>query len=259
MTANRHPNPRALAELTPKELREGSFDTAILPIGATEFHGDHLPYCTDTLAAEALAYRFADEIGTALVLPPIDYGMSLHLMAWPWTLSVRPQTLTSMVVDIGESLLNHGITRLLVVTAHDGNPGPVEQAARELNDTRGMTVAAFSGWQEMAKHLLRGRFDIDEDHGGQSEMSMVLYLAPHLAHPDRAVDVPNQQMDHPVRVFGPFSNVVPHGYSGPPSCGTAEEGEAILDAIAAHVGPFLRDLAANGWTNGSWMSGIEKD
>lgn len=247
-----------LERLTPKEVREGGFDTAVLPVGATEYHGDHLPYCTDTLMATALAERFAAEIGTALVLPPVAYGMSLHLIAWPWTMSVRPETLTAIVIDVAESLLAHGITRLLVVPAHDGNPGPIEQAARELNDRHGMTVALFSGWQSLSRRLLAGRYDIDLDHGGSSEMSIVLYTAPDLARQERAVDVPNQRMDEPVRVFGPFSNVVPHGYSGQPSKGSAEEGSAILDAIADHVGPFLRDLSANGWVNGAWMSGIEQ-
>lgn len=63
-------------------------------------------------------------------------------------------------------------------------------------------------------------------------------------------------MDEPVRVFSSFDGVVPHGYSGPPSAISAAEGEAILDAVAAHVSPFRRDLTANGWRNGSWMSGI---
>ena len=87
-------------------------------------------------------------------------------------------------------------------------------------------------------------------------MSVVLCLAPHLAHQDQAVDVPNQRMDEPVRVFGAFDRVVPHGYSGKPSEGSATEGEAILDALAAHLGPFLRQLSDEGWQNGSWMSGI---
>lgn len=247
-----------LERLTPKEIREGNFDTAVLPVGATEYHGDHLPFCTDTLMATALAERFAAELGTALVLPPVAYGMSLHLMAWPWTISIRPETLTAIVVDVAESLLAHGITRLLVVPAHDGNPGPIESAAREINDRHGMTIAVFSGWQSLGRRLLAGRYDIDLDHGGSSEMSVVLHTAPDLAHQERAVDVPNQRMDHVVRVLGPFSNVVPHGYSGQPSRGSAEEGAAIIDAIAAEVGPFLRELAANGWVNGSWMSGISR-
>lgn len=250
-----------LTELSAREIREGGFDTAILPIGATEWHGDHLPYCTDTLTAAALAEHFARELGAnALVLPPLDYGVSSHLLAWPWTLSIRPATLTAIVEDVGESLLRHGVRRLLVVSAHDGNPGPIEAAGRELHRRHGVATAVVSGWQGMAKRLLAptGR-EIDEDHAGQSELSIVLFLRPDLARPERAVDVPNQRMDHPVRVIGGFDAVVPHGHSGSATRATAAEGAAILDAIAGHVGPFLRALAANGWRGGSWMSGITMD
>lgn len=138
-------NPLLLAHLNPADLEERGIDTAILPIGATEFHGNHLPFSTDTIMAEGLALRLAAELETAVVLPPLDYGMSLHLMAWPWTISLRPETLTGVVIDIAESLLGHGITRLLVVSTHDGNPGPVENAARELNDRHGIVVALFRG------------------------------------------------------------------------------------------------------------------
>lgn len=248
----------ALAELTPVELKAGGYDTAVLPVGATEYHGAHLPFSTDTIAADALSHRFAWELGTAVVLPPVSYGMSLHMLNWPWSLSLRPETLTNVIIDIAESLWKNGITRLLVVTAHDGNPPCAENAARELNDRHGMAVAVFSGWQGMAQRLLAGTaYEIDEDHGGRSEMSMTLYAAPQLAHPERAVDLPIQHASEPVNVRGPFSNVVPHGYSGAPSEGSAEEGEAMVEAIAAEVGPFLRNLSANGWMNGSWMSGIE--
>lgn len=247
----------ALADLTPKEVREGGFDAAVLPVAATEYHGDHLPYCTDTIMAEALAERFARELGTALVLPALAYGVSLHHIGFPWTLSVRPTTLIQTVIDIGESLLRHNVRRLLVVSAHDGNPAPIEVAARELSDRHGMTVALFSGWQGMARLLLAEKgYEIDLNHGGQSEMSVALFLRPDLARPERAVDLPHQRTDHPIRVFGSFDRVSPDGYTGPPSKGSAEEGAAVLDALAAHVGPFLRDLAANGWQAGSWFSGV---
>lgn len=249
-------NPLLLAHLNPNDLRERGIDTAILPIGATEFHGNHLPYSTDTIMAEGLALRLAAELETAVVLPSITFGMSLHLMAWPWTISLRPDTLQAIVIDVAESLLASGITRLLVVSTHDGNPAPVENAAREINDRHGMAIALVRGWQSAAQSLLAGTWDIDQDHGGQSEMSVVLFLAPDLARQDQAVDVPNQLMDHPVRVFGSFDRVVPHGYSGKPSQGTAAEGEAILDGLAAGFGPFLRQLQDEGWQNGAWMSGI---
>lgn len=249
-----------LAELTAKEVRETEFDTAVLPVAATEYHGDHLPYGADTIMATALAERFARELGTALVLPTIAYGVSMHHITFPWTLSVRPQTLTQIVFDVGESVLRHGISRLLVVSAHDGNPAPIENAARELADRHGIAVALFSGWQVMARQLLADtEFQVDLDHGGGAEMSAVLHLRPELAHPERAVDLPHQRSGHPVRLFGSFEDVSPRGYTGPPSSGSAEEGAAVLDALAAHVGPFLRELAANDWRNGTWMSGIGKD
>lgn len=246
-----------LADLTAKEIRDGGFDAAVLPVAATEYHGDHLPYSADTITATAIAERFAQELGTALALPAVPYGVSMHHAMFPWTLSIAPQTLTQVVFDIGESLVRHGVERLLIVSAHDGNPAPIENAARALADRHGIAVALFSGWQGMARQLLAGtEFDVDLDHGGSSEMSMVLHLRPELAHPERAVDLPHQQMGHPVRLFGSFADVSPSGYSGSPSRGRAEEGAAILEALAGHVGPFLRELAANGWRNGPWMSGI---
>ena len=250
----------SLADITGKEVREGGFDTAVLPVAATEYHGDHLPYGADSITATALAERLARELGTALVLPAMPYGVSMHHAMFPWTLSVDPHTLAQVVFDIGESLLRHGITRLLVVSAHDGNPAPIENAARRLADRHGIAVALFSGWQGMARELLADtEFSVDLDHGGSSEMSMVLHLRPELAHPERAVDLPQQRTGHPVRIFGSFSDVSPRGYTGPPSQGSAAEGAAILDAIAGHVGPFLRELAANGWRNGFWMSGVGND
>jgi creatinine amidohydrolase len=246
-----------LADITAKEVREGGFDAAVLPVAATEYHGDHLPYGADTIMATALAERFARELGTALVLPTIPYGVSMHHAMFPWTMSINPQTLTQVVFDIGESVLRHGITRLLVVSAHDGNPAPIENAARALADRHGIAVALFTGWQVMSRQLLADtEFTVDLDHGGGAEMSAVLYLRPELAHPERAVDLPNQRTGHPIRLFGSFENVSPRGYTRPPSRGSAEEGEAVLDALAAYVGPFLRELAANGWRSGPWMSGV---
>ena len=248
-----------LADVTAREVREGGFDAAILPVAATEYHGDHLPFGADTIMATALAERFARELGTALVLPTMPYGVSMHHAMFPWTLSVAPQTLTQVVFEIGESVLRHGITRLLVVSAHDGNPAPIENAARALADRHGVAVALFTGWQAMARQLLADtEFTVDLDHGGGAEMSVVLHVRPELAHPERAVDLPHQRSGHPIRLFGSFEDVSARGYTGPPSRGSAEEGAAVLDALTAHVGPFLRELAANGWRTGPWMSGVSE-
>jgi creatinine amidohydrolase len=244
----------ALADLTGAEIRAGGFDKAVLPVGATEFHGDHLPYGTDTLMAEALARRFAADLGGMLLLPSIPYGPSAHHLAFPWTLSIQPATLTALVIDISESLLHHDIRKLLVVTAHDGNPAPVEIACRALHARHGLNVALFSGWQGKARALLAPRgVAIDLDHAGESEMSMTLYAAPALAHPERAIDRLGEATGLPVQVFGGYEQIMPAGYGGAASRGTAEQGRAIVDALADWVVPFLRRLDANGWRAGPWL------
>ena len=244
-----------LAEMTARAVREGGYDKAVLAVGATEYHGDHLPYSADTITAEALARRFAADLGGMLVLPPLAYGVSTHHLAFPWTLSLRPETLTATVIDIAESLLRHDIRKLLVVTAHDGNPAPVEVACRTLHDRHGLHVALFSGWQGRSRALLAGQGrPIDFDHAGGSEMSLVLYAAPGLARPGASPDLPGEPDAGPVRVFGGYDELAPAGYTGAPSEGSAEEGAAIVAALAGVVVPYLRRLDANGWRPGAWMN-----
>lgn len=246
-----------LERLTSQAIEDGSFDKAILPVGATEYHGPHLPYGTDTIGAEALAEAFARDLGDTLVLPAISYGVSHHHLSWPWTMSIRPDTMIALIQDVAESLIHHGIQKLVIVTAHDGNPGPAEAAARILSQEHDMSVAILSGWQGKARELLAPEWDIDGDHAGQSELSIVLYAAPETARPELATKQPNQFMDHPVEVIGGFDGTVPLGYSGNATAATAEEGAAIVRAMTELVVPFLRKLDANGWKRGSWMSGIE--
>lgn len=245
---------QSLADLTGVEVRASGFDKAVLPVGATEFHGDHLPYGTDTLTAEVLSKRFAADLGGMLVLPALPYGPSAHHLAFPWTLSIQPATLTALVTDLAESLLHHGLRKLLVVTAHDGNPAPVEIACRALHARHGLSVALFSGWQGKAQALLAPRgLAIDLDHAGESEMSLVLYAAPHLAQPERAADRPGEAIGLPVQVFGSYDQIMPDGYGGAASAGSAEQGRAIVDALAGWVVPFLRRLDAHGWQPGPWL------
>lgn len=246
---------RHLAEMTAREIREGTFDTAILPVGATEFHGDHLPYGSDTFMATALAERFALIVGTAIVLPAIPYGVSLHHLSFPWTVSVKPATLAQYILDIGESLIENGIRRLMVVSAHDGNPAPIEIASRTLSHEHGVDVALFTGWQGMARELLAEKgFDIDRDHAGSSEVSAMLYLRPELAHSDRSKDLPNEPVGLPLKMFSSFENISSAGYTGSPSGGSAAEGEAILNAIEEYVRPFLTKLVENDWRLGAWAA-----
>mgnify|MGYP001335432808 CR=1 FL=1 len=243
-----------LADSTAAMVREGGYDKAAIGVGATEYHGDHLPYGSDTLIAHELARRVAGQLDGMLVLPPIAYGMSWHHLSFPWTLSLSPETLTNLVYDIGASLHAHGIRKLLVVTAHDGNVAPVEIAARRLHHDLGLHVAGMLGWQGRAASVLVPQgFAVDEDHAGQSETAAIAAIAPHLVHREAATDEPNEPFDLPIHVFGSFGQLAPAGFGGAATQGAAEDGERMLNADVEHVLPFLRALDANGWQPGAWM------
>ena len=82
---------------------------------------------------------------------------------------------------------------------------------------------------------------------------MVPHAASGLAHPERAVDHPSEPPGAPVRLFGGYESLAPRGYTGAPSAGSAEEGAAIVAALAAFVVPYLRKLDAHGWRPGARM------
>jgi creatinine amidohydrolase len=242
-----------LDRLTGRAVGDGRYDKAILPLGATEYHGPHLPYGTDTIAAETLAAAFAQELGRTLVLPPMPYGVSHHHLAFPWTASVRPDTLSLVVRDVADSLVRNGIARLLILSAHDGNAPVAQVAARHLSQDHRISVAVFSGWQRKSRAALAGTRTIDLDHAGQSETSLTLYAAPETVRLDLASAEANEPSGLPIDVVGSFADVVPRGYSGAAASGTREEGEAIVAVLVRLVVPHLRLLDAHGWRGGAWM------
>jgi len=95
-------------------------DRLILVIGSTEQHGRHLVLGTDVWQAWEIAARLSERSGV-LLAPPVSYGMSLHHLGFPGTLSLRPQTLSSVVADLLESAYEHGFRRILLLNGHGGN------------------------------------------------------------------------------------------------------------------------------------------
>jgi creatinine amidohydrolase len=233
------------------------YDKAILPLGSTEYHGPHLPYGADGIAAETIATTWANELGNTLVLPTLYYGVSQHHTHWPWTLSLQGDTLSRIISEIGESLVKHDIWKLLLLSSHDGNHPAVGVAAHLLSKKWGMNVAVFTGWQQKARTILQNRLDIDLDHAGQSETSLLLYAAPETVNLEHVTKQPNEPTDLPVQIIGKFELISPVGYSGNAVNGTEEEGQTILDALTSHVVPFIRKLDKNGWKKGTWLSELK--
>ena len=224
-------------ELTWEEVRDlvaDGMDMAILPVGATEQHGPHLHLGMDTTAATAVAHGVSARTGVP-VLPPIPIGCSLgHTTHWPGTLSLRPGTLTAIVVDISRWLYEAGIRRLLMLNGHVTNWAPLRCALEEIRfATPDLMVALRSIW-EISERVHAGyHADAANFHANRAETALVMAVRPDLVRMDRAVDEPDRSAG--LLFAHPVSRESVTGTVGSPSAATPEEGRLLLEAAVADL------------------------
>jgi creatinine amidohydrolase/Fe(II)-dependent formamide hydrolase-like protein len=231
----------ALAALTWPELaaaRAAGCDTALLPLGATEQHGAHLPFATDTLIAEALAARLCQRLPNAIALPALPIGCSAEHGEFPGTLSLGWDTLRAVLVDLVAGLGRQGFARIVLFSAHGGNDALLSAAAPALRAAgRPARVIVCSGIDALAAHWQRasGHFGVPAGaaghHAGEFESSLIAGLRPaalrrhalRRGHLHRGGDAQ--------RLFYPsLRRSAPSGVVGDPRRAAATRAAAYLDA-----------------------------
>lgn len=232
---------------------------AVLPLGAIEQHGPHLPVSTDyvtaTEVAEAAVATVA-EAGTASVvlLPGLAYTKSDEHHWAPGTIWLSWETLMATLVDIGRSLQTSGITRLMFVNGHGGNSALGQVACRELRRRFGLrTFFAHLGGpppDQRAPAAAGGELGLGI-HGGHGETSLMLHLRPELVDMSLAVRrVPEHLTEYELVGFGkPVSfgwlsdDFGPDGHIGDPTTATADAGKERFEAAVDHVARALVEAA----------------
>ncbi len=181
-------------DLTTKDFErlDPATSVAVLPVGAIEQHGPHLPVATDAIIAEAVARQglsLLDGSFDALLLPPQAVGKSNEHLAFAGTLTFSAEQLIGLWTAIGEGVNRAGLRKMVFLNAHGGQPQVMEIVARELR-VRFAMMAVSSSWWHMG--LPDGLVPADEQrhgiHGGLVETSMMLHLRPDLVNMDRAED-----------------------------------------------------------------------
>ena len=236
----------ALASLTTRGverlLADGPLDV-IVPLGALEQHGPHLPLSTDQIIAEALAYEAAARSGECAVAPCLPVGVSPHHLGFAGTASVAAQTMAELQTDVVSSLLNHGFRCAYVVTGHAGNAGSMAEAERQLAEAFAGRVVSFADWpaQRKAVHAAAVAMGLDPErvgtHAGHFETSIMCLLRPDLV--DSAAAEPGWigpavAAGETLRSRG-MAALSPIGVIGDPTGAGAEAGRAYLDALVEHV------------------------
>ena len=217
-----------LADLTWPEAAERSAAVLVVPLGATEQHGPHLPVSTDTDVAVALAGRVAAR-PDVVVAPALPYGASGEHAGFAGTLSIGQQALERVLVELVRSA-SASFRRVLLLSAHGGNAVPVARVVQRLQAEQHDVLAWSPRWRGDA-------------HAGRTETSVLLALGRRVLA-DRAqagATAPLAELLPALRRAG-VAGVSPNGVLGDPAGASADEGGQLLAAAAADLARLL-----DGW------------
>lgn len=249
--------PRSLAALTGAELAaipDKARALVILPLGAVEQHGHHLPLGTDSILARAWLDRALPQLpadAPVFVAPPLVYGKSNEHLGFAGTISLSARTLRRQVLAVAAHLKSLGFRRLAVLNTHGGNSPVLTATLREIQTALGMRAGMLRGYYTPAQSAQEAAYGI---HAGEWETSLLLAAAPSLVRMDRAV------CEYPARIDAPgslrpegapavfawkTSDVSRSGVMGDATIATAEKGARWLDEASAALARKITELLAS--------------
>ncbi|ETR78197.1 creatininase [Afipia sp. P52-10] len=231
---------------------------AVLPLGATEQHGPHLPLGTDIMIGEAYLARVKDMLPPTLpvlFLPQQPVGISTEHIAFPGTLTLPTEIALQNWSALGASLARAGIRKLVMVTSHGGNSAAMSLVAQDLRAQHAM-LAVTTSWSRFG--VPDGLFDDAEIrhgiHGGAIETSIMLAAWPDQVRTDKianfapssvamARDFTWLSAGRPVPFAWAAQDLHPSGAVGDATQASADKGHAVLDHGARAFCDLLQDVA----------------
>lgn len=234
---------------------------AVLPVGATEQHGPHLPLSVDSDLVDAIVTHALPQLPAdlpVLVLPTQRVGKSNEHGRFPGTLTLSAETLTRLWTDIGDGVAASGVRKLLIFNAHGGQVGMMDIVARDLRARHDLIVYSSNWYDLPIPDAVMAPFGAAERrfgvHAGDMETSMMLAL-----HPDR-VDMAQAQHfistsqarasafpilgnGRSARLAWQMQDINTAGASGNAAAASAEKGQALVTAAAGQLALLLAELS----------------
>jgi creatinine amidohydrolase len=218
----------------------GGREVGLVPVGATEQHGPHLPVGSDTIIATAMCER-ASRLTGAPVLPAIPVGVSYgHGTELPGTLSLTPALLVGIVEQYVQWAALSGLRRLLFVNAHMGNTATLGVATDRIRLERSDVRVGCVDWWMCDEHVAETMLaDAQDAHANCAETSVLLAICPDLVHRDRMLDADDEDRTAGLVFRYTAAELSRNGVTGQPSLATAELGEKLwrlaAEGIAARI------------------------
>lgn len=226
------------------DRRRKETDTVIVPTGAIEVYGAHLPVGTDGLVADAISTLVAERTG-ALIAPTLDLGESSGLIGFPGTFTLTRETLHSVVDEIFLELIRYGFKNYMFITGHAGNVESISYLSRKYQREKNIVCGQVDWWRfartnegeifEMKAHMAHG-------HASECGTSVMLYLRPDLVHMEKAV---REEPSSDYTQYPDFLRYVPlekktrSGTVGDAMLGSAEKGRLIVEKCVDRIVEYM--------------------
>ncbi|RSZ43825.1 MULTISPECIES: creatininase family protein [unclassified Variovorax] len=256
------PLPRFWSRLTTRDFAslDPAATVAVLPLGATEQHGPHLPLGVDTVLADGIVAASLPLLPASLpvlFLPTQQIGLSPEHARFAGTLTLSAETLIRLWSEIGAGVARAGVKKLVLFNAHGGHVGAMDIVARELRAAHGLIVYSVS-WFNLPLGDAGAQFSAHEHrfgvHAGEIETSMMLALTPQLVRMGEARDFPStseqRAAGYPILGNGrsaklgwAMEDYNAHGAAGNAAAATAEHGQAVIDAAAQQLALLLEEVS----------------
>ena len=235
---------------------------AVLPVGAVEQHGPHLPLSVDTALADGILAAALPQVAhdvPVLVLPTQSIGLSLEHQDYAGTLGLSPTTLLALWTELGACVARAGIRKLLIFNAHGGNVSSMDIVARQLRMQCGLLVYHCSWFNLPQPKGVNEAFSAHEHrfgvHGGETETSMMLHLAPDLVRmpyaqnfastsEERAQRFPILGNGKSAKLGWAMQDYNPLGAAGNAAAADAQRGQALVEGAATSLAQLLEEMHA---------------
>ncbi|MET3442107.1 creatinine amidohydrolase [Variovorax paradoxus] len=254
--------PRYWSQLTTRDFAalDVAATVAVLPLGATEQHGPHLPLGVDTVLADGIVAASLPLLPAGLpvlFLPTQQIGLSPEHARFAGTLTLSAETVIRMWKEIGAGVARAGVKKLVLFNAHGGHVGAMDIVARELRAEHGLIVYSVS-WFNLPLGAAGAQFGADEHrfgvHAGDIETSMMLALAPQQVHmgeaknfrstsEQRAADYAILGNGKSAKLGWAMEDYNAQGAAGNAAAATAPRGQAVVDAAAQQLALLLAEVS----------------
>ncbi|MEA4920078.1 MAG: creatininase family protein [Clostridiaceae bacterium] len=236
-----------------KEMSWTEFDrrrketkTVIIPTGAVEIYGPHLPMGSDGFAAMGISQMIAEKTG-ALIAPMLEIAESSALLAYPGTITISEELYLKYIDELMANLVGYGFENFLFISGHAANVTPIAYIARKYQLKDGIKWAQVDWWRFAAVHgedIFDAKGRMAHGHASEAGTSVLLYFRPDLVHMEEATCVapPEECYDYPdIMRFVPLNEKTKNATVGDATIGTAEKGRLLAEKAVGRITSFMRE------------------